>query len=261
MKGKGGPSFFDILRTTMKQELNPSKSDAPPPPPDIKLTPELPSFGKDAPDGEPDIPPPPVARRPLTPAVMEPKRGALESPGPDDPDVRTFSISQTTALFGLLIGLIVLLGAFYAGIRVGRMSSAPETSEKPIIVEAEKETAPETQAPVEVTPTPAPQPRPAAAPPPKWTIKLMEWQARTSFEGEKNKKGADYFKRYLESKGHAQAKVSTPQGKVILYYGAYPDRTAPQALKELDALRSIKYSGRRGTAQIFKGAGFVAYPW
>jgi len=251
MKGKAGPSFFDVLRTTMKLELNPEVAEekpAPPapPPPRVMLTPPL-------------TPVPNFCARPAvepTPRV-EPPPPVEES---SDPDRRAFAVSQTAALFGGLVALITLLGAFYFGVRVGRASessAAPGTS-RPVRATSVSE-QPVAPMPQPSVPAPDAAPAPAPAPTPKFTIHVMSWPARNRAEKDRAQNNATYFANFLSEKGFQDLKAVSSADQITLYMGQFATNTDAAARKVLDALRGVQYaSGSTPARTIFRGSDFVA---
>jgi hypothetical protein len=254
MKGKVGPSFFDVLRTTMKQELNPA-----------------PAVEENPPQGPPPASPPlPVAPaaipkhrlRPVVEAPPEPPRAPVEPLKPivsadaesEDPDRRIFHVSQTTALFGLLVGLIALLVAFYAGIQVGR-SGQPAKA-----VEANRESTPTPPAPTAVQgaiPPPVPTVDPTP-PPPKFTIMVMSWPAGDRVERERAERNASFFANYLSEKGFEDLAIVPGGNKITLFMGKFASNSAPEARKVLDAVRAVQYStGSNPPRRFFQRADFV----
>lgn len=265
MKGKGGPSFFDVLRTTMKQELNPptqveegagketpATAAAIPPAAIARLR------GRPAPETPPEPPIPVETAKPIPPATPAMSEGG-------DPDRKMVQVSQTAVVFGLLIGMIVLLMAFYAGIRVGRTAEAASPPEPNRAAAASVPPAQVSEAPAPASaPVPSketsqpPAPPAASEPVPKFTIHVMWWPAGDRTEKERADRNAAFFANYLSEKGFEDLAIVPGKGRVTLYMGKFVSNTAPEARKVLDAVRAVQYStGSNPPKRIFQGADFA----
>lgn len=233
---KGGPSFFEVLRSTARTELSSSGFSG---------ESAAPAEATEAPKPQPSEAQPVPQARPAPPPVPPPER----EPGPDpDPDERVLRVSHTAALFGALIGLIALMSTFYAGIRVGRATAGTD----PGTEGAAAEDGSGSKAGVPASYVPLPKP---------WTIELLKWQARTERERKGGEHRAGVLQEFLRQNGFPEAWHRTADGMVTLYYGSFDSRDDPEATRVLDRLRRIAYPlPGHGPRLLFRKAAFVEMP-
>ncbi len=226
-KQKGGPTFFEVLRTQKKptgQALDPSPHLEP-----AKPTPVLPQ------------PEPLNLERELRLESLPPPATTLPKPVIRDveekfePDTKGFRISFTVALFVALIFVGAALGSFAYGVRYGRSHAEPSTT----IVQ-------DNPAPSVSTPTAGP-----AAATRFVTIKLCSWEFANSASKAAALKSAHNGKKALTEKGYRDGIVVESSREVLLVYGKYKEGQQPNNV--LDELRRFAYNG----GPSFARAGFV----
>jgi hypothetical protein len=208
-KPKGGPTFFEVLRTTNSrstpgQALECKKAEEP-------IAPAVPAA--------PPTPPPLDLARELSPAPVAPViRHVEEDP---TPDVRGINISYTVAAFAALVAVVGILASFWFGVKQGRGMAAPSITPPPIV---------QKDAPKE-------NPAPAVA---RWyTIKLYSWGFLNDREKAVARKFAVEHQQALAAKGY-DARISETAKEVVLIYGKFKDRN--EGKNVLDALRKFSYN-------------------
>jgi len=170
-----------------------------------------------------------------TPATFD----RTSPPTPGGPGERAVRVTYNTLLFGGLVALGVVFLAFTLGVRTGR-SKAEAAAATPEI---------ETAAPS------AP-----AGPAPTFTIRLIEYRARTSQEYTKALDAAIRYKNELERLGLRDGVVETigvtPDRRVVLRYGEYADAAAAPARETLKKLQSLKLDRGAKEATFARTAQF-----
>jgi hypothetical protein len=221
-KSKGGPTFFEVLRTTnnsSKPAAGRALENARPEEPLIKPEPL---------DVAKELNVKPVIR------AVEPEPVHVPAPAPTTPIIRhveetfepdkgSFQVSYSVGAFALLIAIVGMLGAFWFGVKQGRSLSAPAP-------------APVAQKPAaDVTPPP-----PAAVQ--QWyTIKLYSWGFVNEQEKSTVRKIAEQHQQALMKKGF-QAQLAFTSKEIVLVYGKFRNRT--ESKNVLDALRRVQYNDR-----------------
>lgn len=228
-KGKGGPTFFEVLRTTnnsSKPAVGRALENSRPEEPVVKAPP-IPAEPQPL-DLVKELAIKPVPVAPPTPVVPEPvkappapivARHVEEEFEPDQGGVR---VTHTVAAFAVLVAVIGMMGAFWFGVRQGRSIAAPSR-------------------PAPVADSPAVEsPAPVVAQ--QWyTIKLYGWGYVNEREKNAAKKIAEEHLQNLIKKGFQALMVSTSK-EIVLVYGKFKNRT--ESKNVLDALRRVEYNGR-----------------
>lgn len=232
MKGKGGPTFFEVLRTTFNEQKSSTsvsstvQAETPPPQPvPVVVDPAVEQI-------EPP-PAPPVPTPPPQPAVTqapEPNQRVQESPPAVmvaeqkfDPDAKFLRVTHTSAVFGVLVVVMALLGSFLLGVQIGKgMANLPETQ--------------------------AFQKLP-------YSIKAAEWPFKDAAEQKEMQRSAEYFRGEFEKLGLKDVRVLALPTKYVLLVGKFADPAA--ARKILDDVRRYRYSTPSGYKEIFRTAELV----
>ncbi len=170
-----------------------------------------------------------------SPAPMHPPKPATATPGD-----RVLKLTYNTLGFGALIGLALVFAAYSIGMRAGRGSAAPAATETPVSA---------------LTPDPADPVSPQPIQVKSYSIKLMEWPAKTQQEVANAKKNSELLKQALDGKGYKDGRVVQTADKIILLYGAYDSRTSDAVKATLDKIRTLKLDPKK--EPNFKSAGFV----
>lgn len=230
MKSRHSPNLYEILRSaSAPRDAGPKAADsgtaaavaAPPPPPPPVVVEEV------EPVVEAPPPPPPVIERERERVVVvAPPPVVVERPEPAAPaglGERSVRVTYNTMLFAGLVVVGAVFLAFTLGVRNGR---------KPA------------DAPPATADLQAPSPQAPKAPSPKFTIRLIEYRARTSQEYTKALDAAIRYKNELERLGLRDAVVETlgmtPDRRVVLRYGEYTDAAAGPARETLKKLQEMK---------------------
>lgn len=176
----------------------------------------------------------------------------VEEAQPFAPDERTIAVSYTTLAFVAMIAVGLMLGCFYAGIRIGRGAGVESRS---VESSAAPQEGPPSPAPTANGLTPGGQKTVSPAVPagPAWTIRLLEYPANSPEELKKAQFNADLLKQDLDRNGFPEGHVVSKGKKVVLYYGSYPDRVSKRSLRALELLRAYKYNSRA----LYQQADFV----
>jgi hypothetical protein len=246
MKSRHSPNLYEILcsaATPKETPLGPAATAvaAPPPPP-----PPAPVL--EEPDPVLELPPPPplpVERPVERPVVREtpPPAPAPEplyaQPAPAGPGERSLKLTYNTVLFGGLVAIGALFLAFTLGVRTGRRQL--DTVPAPPDLPAASLQAPDGPAPI-------------------FTIRLVEYRARTSQEYTKALDAAIRYKNELERLGLRHAVVETlgeiPNRRVVLRYGEYTDAAGAAARENLNKLKALKLDKGSKEATFAKTAQF-----
>jgi len=227
-KAKGGPTFFEVLRTTNSSSKpaagraleNPKAEE-----PIIK------PVANDPLDIVKELAPKPPVETVHVPQPMPVIRHVEET---FEPDQSGFRISYTVGAFALLIAVVGMLGAFWFGVKQGR-SPTPSTP-APIA----QKPAPDVRVP--------PQPQAVQ----QWyTIKLYAWSYANDLEKSTVRKIAEQHQQNLVKKGF-QATIASTGRELVLVCGKFKNRT--ESRNVLDALRRVDYNGR----PYYEKADFVA---
>lgn len=238
MKSRHSPNLYEILRSAAAPKESPAPpaeapaasavAVAPPPPPVVVPAPE--------PVIEAPPPPPPPAPRYVPPPAAVPAPVDMNSSGPGE---RSLRVTYNTALFGGLVVLGALFLAFTLGVRTGR--------------------APAEQPPA----TPGldlATPQAPALPPPKFTIRLVEYRARKQEEHTKALDAVYRFKNELDRLGLREGVIETlGQGadrRVVLRYGEYTDASSATARETLQKLKTLKLEKGAKEATFARTAQF-----
>jgi len=258
MKTRHSPNLYEILRSAAapkEASAGAAAAVAPPPPP----PPPPPTVMAD-PDPVVEAPPPPPLQveRPRVVRVSavtfpareveaSPPAPAYEAPPADRPEApaaaglgeRSLRVTYNTLLFAGLVVIGALFLAFTLGVRTNRArADAP-----PSAPELEKAS-----------------PQAPATPAPKFTIRLIEYRARTSQEYTKAWDAAIRYKNELERLGLREAVVETigltPDRRVVLRYGEYTDAAAGPARETLGKLKGLKLDKGAKEATFAKTAQF-----
>lgn len=247
MKSRHSPNLYEILcsaATPRETPLGPSTDVAPPPPPPppppvveepdpVLEMPSPPPIRIERPVVRETVPPPP----PPPPPAPEPVHAEPASPA--GPGERSLRVTYNTILFGGLVALGAVFLAFTLGIRTGRgqTDAAPAAPELP-----------------------AATPEAPAGPAPKFTIRLVEYRARTYQEYTKAHVTAIAYKAELDRLGLRDGIVETigqtPDRRVVLRYGEYTDAAAAPARETLQKLKSLKLDKGSKEATFAKTAQF-----
>jgi hypothetical protein len=232
MKSRHSPNLYEILRSAAAPRDAAAKSDsgtaaavaaAPPPPPPPSVIEET----EPVVEAPPLPPPPPVYERerivvtaPAPAPVVVERPEPVATPGLGERSVR---ITYNTMLFAGLVVVGAVFLSFTLGVRNGR---------KPA------------DAPPATNDLQAASPQAPKVPSPKFTIRLIEYRARTSQEYTKALDAAIRYKNELERLGLREAVVETlgmtPDRRVVLRYGEYTDAAAGPARETLKKLQEMK---------------------
>lgn len=231
MKGKGGPTFFEVLRTTFNEQktstsVQPAvQTETPPPQPvQVIVDPAVEEIEPPPAPPAPQVvtPPPQPASEPIK-LVEEPPTAAPVAEQKFDPDTRFIKVTQTSALFAALIAVMALLGSFVLGMKVGKgMAAIPAT------------------------------PQQVKSP---YSIKAAEWPFKDAAEQKEMQRSAEYFKSEFEKLGVRDVRVLALPTKYVLLVGKFADPA--EARKILDDVRRYRYSTPSGYKEIFKTAELV----
>lgn len=242
MKSRHSPNLYEILRSAAApRDPAPGPAAAvaaPPPPPPPPVAVQEPDPVIEA----PPPPPAPVQRTPVVHVAPAPAPVPIERPetaAVSGPGERSLRVTFNTLLFGGLVVLGAVFLAFTIGVRTGRATG---------------ETLP---AAAELG---APTPQAPAVPAPKFTIRLVEYRARTSQEYTKALDAVIRYKNELERLGLRDAVVetlgNTPDRRVVLRYGEYSDANAMPARETLKKLKELKLDKGAKEATFGKTALF-----
>lgn len=244
MRTRHSPNLYEILRSASAPKENPpGPAVAAPPPPEVQ-----------EPDPIIDVSPPPIITverppapriidtpppRPVQPAPPPPVVERYETPAPPGPGERSLRVTYNTLLFAGLVAVGVVFLAFTLGIRTGRSHAEALPA------------APELEAAA---------PQEPAVPARKFTIRLVEYRARTSQEYTKALDAAIRYKNELERLGLREGVVETlgltPDRRVVLRYGEYEDAAAPPAKETLQKLKNLKLDKASKEATFSRTAQF-----
>ncbi|MBI2932943.1 MAG: hypothetical protein HYY16_14965 [Planctomycetes bacterium] len=184
--------------------------------------------------------PPPVVPRhapslPSRPAPTQPCTDFNKAPGLGE---RTLRLSYNTAGFMALVTLGIVFLAYAIGVRTGRSAAA---AAPPTLPPAPARPVADTRAP--------------AAPPPVYTIRLMEWATRTNQESANAQSNASKLKSELDRRRLSETQIKKVNDRLVLQYGRFSEPSSPQALQALKTLREFRL--RRDQEPLFKSASFV----
>jgi hypothetical protein len=244
MKSRHSPNLYEILcsaATPRETPLGPTTAVAPPPPP----PPPPPVVVEPDPVIEMPSPPPITVERPVVreapppppaPPAPEPLYARPADAGPGE---RSLRFTYNTLLFGGLVVLGAVFLAFTLGVRTGRgqAEALPAAPDLP---------AAALEAP--------------AGPAPTFTIRLVEYRARTHQEFTKAQATAIGYKMELERRGLRDGFVETlgqsPDRRVVLRYGEYTDAASGPARETLQKLKSLKLDKGSKEATFARTAQF-----
>ena len=271
MKTRHSPNLYEILRSASAPKegapgaaaaVAPTPPPAPPPPPAVAPALKVSEAHPSGPDPDPivEAPPPPplqverprvvrvsavtfpakeVETAPPAPAYEPPPADRPEPPAAAGLGERSLRVTYNSLLFAGLVVIGIVFLAFTLGVRTNRArTDAPPSA-------PELETA---------------TPQAPAAPARKFTIRLVEYRARTSQEYTKAWDAAIRYKNELERLGLRDAVVDTivqaPDRRVVLRYGEYTDAAAGPARETLQKLKSLKLDKASKEATFSKTAQF-----
>lgn len=240
MKSKGGPTFFEVLRTTFNEQksstsIQPAVQTETPPPP--QAVPVIVDPAVEEIEPPPAPPAPQVVTPPLPPVVVQAPQPApepiklVEKAAPAapvaeqkfDPDTRFIKVTQTSALFAALIAVMALLGSFLLGMKVGKGMAALPAGGQQVKM--------------------------------PYAIKAAEWPFKDAAEQKEMQRSAEYFRAEFEKLGVKDARVLALPTKYVLLVGKFADPA--EARKILDDVRRYRYSTPSGYKEIFKTAELV----
>ena len=250
VKSRHSPNLYEILRSAAAPRETPGAPAAavatppPPPPPPVQ---------EREPEPEPlvETPPPPPIRiererlvAPPPPAVVVVERFERPEPAPSSAaptglGERSLRITYNTLLFAGLVVVGAVFLSFTLGVRTGRsnVETPPANADLPVAT-----------------------PQAPAVPAAKFTIRLVEYRARTSQEYTKALDAAIRYKNELERLGLREAVVETlgmtPDRRVVLRYGEYPDAAAAPARETIQKLKTLKLDKGAKEATFAKTAQF-----
>ena len=250
MKSRHSPNLYEILRSAAAPRESaggPAAAVAPPPAP-----PPPPAVQEPEPEPIVETPPPPPlhiererAPLPPPPAVVVVERFERPEPAPAPVAApaglgeRSVRVTYNTILFAGLVIVGAVFLSFTLGVRTGRSN---------------------VEAPPVTPDLPAATPQAPAVPSPMFTIRLVEYRARTSQEYTKALDAAIRYKTELEKLGLREAVVETlgmtPDRRVVLRYGEYTDAAATPARETLQKLKSLKLDKASKEATFSKTAQF-----
>lgn len=242
--GRNAPNLYELLKAAGSRAPAGSEPDTgtadtasktlTPPPMKVVLPPvEEETEPEPAAPAPPPLPASPAADAPPPRFPLRKMRFGLGE--------RTVQVTWNTAAFAALVVVGVVFLAYAIGHRVGRASSAANggiATQPPPARPLDQALAPQ-------------------GPPPVYTIRLMEWPARTNRERANANANAASLKTALESRQlpGAEYKLAPEGDRVILNFGRFTEIGTAEAKQKLAQLREFRLP--RNPDPVFKGAGFV----
>lgn len=234
----GQPSLQARLAAYKAAKLAMITQAASPPPEPVVATAEPPT--------PLSLPPPVVVASPPSAGAFEPPPAAsaaeaeAETAKAAGPGERVIRVTYNTVAFAGLVAMGFLFISYSLGVRSGRASREAELStsqdsdmparKPPVAAEAEP-----------VRPNPPPPP---PAPPRVYSIRLVEWPARTAQERLKANDLAEQVRKALDRAGHPGAQpLSIRRGneqRLAVYLGRYTDLSTAAVKSKLTAVRAVK---------------------
>ncbi len=166
---------------------------------------------------------------------------------PREPQRKAFQFSISTLLFAVLFYLLSVFVAFYLGVRFTSDSTEAVKKSQVPITPTNNNTNSNTL--------------PSTTEKPKWSIKLVTFDASTTEARKQAQVNARIAKDRLIELGYTKVKVDEKGNAVTVYYGEFDARDSKEAKDTLEKLRRLQYKTKEGKmTELYKGADFVKIP-
>jgi len=214
--GRNSPNLYELLKQTGAKPDDPAADAA-------VRTATPPPMKLDPSPAAPE----PAAMTPLRPAVAAP---SAKRPGLGE---RSITLTFNAIAFAALVVVGVVFVAYAIGVRVGRAGAPAPAPAAPAVIEPSQ-------------PPPTPQ---------VYTIRLMEWSARTTAERTHAQGNAVKLKNALDGRQLGGSEIKPAGDRVLLNFGRFADPNAREAKEKLAQLREFRLN--RNEQPVFRGAGFA----